>query len=323
MKKLLILSGLILAAWAGAKVCDQTYHLQEAYQIIMTGHTSAGLIAGPKVALDKTMNAATVISDGTEYKILTDWDASGTCDTYVKKEVKFAFRKKGDTHFTAQATNDYSLKINEGEYAYKKPGWDDYWFGIASSVNGTAVTLYDAIGKSKANPQFHVWYGNVVLKQTLRSQTGADTGTNTYSYPELTSHPDSASLRALLVDSLKIAVKSEAKDMAYTFQLIYAAYDSLPSPISSLAASKRKPNGFQATQTGNLVLIQAGEKGANANASEPLGLYGMMGSKVAALHPTGYMYQWNGKTSAGAEAPTGVYFVQAGNRILGKFFYTR
>jgi len=83
----------------------------------------------------------------------------------------------------------------------------------------------------------------------------------------------------------------------------------------------RAAAGFQASQVGNLVLIQSGAPASGL--SEPLGLYNMMGHKMAALHPTGYVYQWNGKTSAGAEAPTGVYFVQSGSRILGKFFYSR
>ncbi|MEO7426553.1 MAG: hypothetical protein ABI036_15295 [Fibrobacteria bacterium] len=325
MKKLSVLMGLVLAAWAGATVCQQTYHLQEAYQVILTGHTPSTLEQqGARTLLNKSMSNAAVISDGTEYRILTDWDATGTCDTYVKKEIKFAHRKKGDAQFSVEVTNNYALKINDGEYGYKKPGWDEYWFGIADSVNGSTVTLYDAIGKSKSKTQFHVWYGNVVLKQTLRSQTGADTGTSTYSYPVLTSHPDSAVLRAVLVDSLKTAVQSEPKDLAYTFQLIYAAYDSVPSPVAIGGRGVKaqvNANGFQATQTGNVVLIRPGEK--SANASEPLSLYGMMGNRIAALHPTGYLYQWNGKTFSGADAPTGVYFVQSGNRILGKFFYTR
>jgi hypothetical protein len=114
----------------------------------------------------------------------------------------------------------------------------------------------------------------------------------------------------------------DANHRAYfKVQMLEVKYENKPAPVVSIAAAKRPVPEFQTQQTGNLVLIRPGEKVAGSG--EALGLYGMMGNKIATLHPTGYVYQWNGKTASGADAPTGVYFVQSGNRILGKFFYSR
>ena len=133
---------------------------------------------------------------------------------------------------------------------------------------------------------------------------------------------DSASLHDRLLEATqrKDIAQGADRKIKFTIQMLEVRYENKPAPVS-LAVSKRKASGFRTTRTGNLVLIQPGENAVRA--SEPLSLYGMMGHKIAVLHPTGYVYQWNGKTSAGAEAPTGVYFVQSGSRILGKFFYTR
>ncbi|MDB5050326.1 MAG: hypothetical protein JWO30_3397 [Fibrobacteres bacterium] len=322
MKKLTVLTGLILAAWVGASVCNQTYHLQDATQFMLTGSALATLKQqGAAVHVDKGMNAATLLNDSTEYRMITDWDGTGTCDAWVKKEVKFAKRKRGESKFAVEATSDYSVKINDGEFQFKKPGWDEYWFGFASSVSGTSISLYEAIGKFKAKSKLDMWYGNATMKRTIRSGTGAITGTFTHYYSELTSFPDSAELSATLLNQWKDSVNTDTRNVDFTVQLIHITYDSMETPITRIASVKPKASGFQVSQTGNLVLIQPGEKAANS--SEPLSLYGMMGNKIATLHPTGYLYQWNGRTASGAEAPTGVYFVQSGARILGKFFYSR
>ena len=327
MKKLTVLTGLLLAAWAGAKVCDHGYHLQEAFQTILTGNSLANLKAQPTISkLNKSMSGAVLLHDSTEYKMITDWAAGdGTCDTWVKKEVTFAYRKRGTPSIAPQISNDFSVKFNDTTFGFKTPGWDQYWFGFASTVNGNTITLYDAVGKFKANSQFNLWYGNATMKRTLYSPAGANKGSFTHFYPEQTSHPDSAALPALLLDSWKTYVNSDTQKVEFTVQLIKLTYDSLETPIATgLRAQKAKASGFQANQTGNLMLIQPGRLGEKqAAAGEALSLFGMMGNKIAILHPTGYAYQWNGRTAAGAEAPTGVYFVQAGNRILGKFFYTR
>jgi hypothetical protein len=321
MKKLTVLTGLFMAAWAGAKVCDQAYHLQDAYQYILTGNSSTSMTAGAALKLDKLMGNATLLHDSTEYKMITDWNGQGTCDTWVKREVTFAVRKKATKVWSQVPSMDYWLKFNDSAFTFKTPGWSEYWFGLASSVDGNTITLWDAVGKNKDQSRMTMWYGNAVMKLTTRTKNGALVGTSSGFFPELTSHPDSAALTKLLVNAWKNITPADTQTIDFTVQLIKIAYDSLPSPVTRIVRNRQSGSGFQANQTGNLVLIQSGDKQASSN--EPLSLYGMMGNKIATLHPTGYAYQWNGKTSAGAEAPTGVYFVQAGSRILGKFFYSR
>jgi hypothetical protein len=322
MKKLTVLTGLVLAAWAGAKVCDQTYHLQEAYQYTLTGTTAvaAALKAGATVKLDKPMGNATLLHDSTEYRMITDFDAKGTCDAWVKREVTFATRKKAAKTWSSLPTMDYSIKFNDNAFTHKLPGWDEYWFGLASSVTGETVALWDAVGKYKKNPLMTMWYGNAIMKLTTRTKNGALVGTSTGFFSETPSHSDSATLATVLLNGWKSTVPADTQTIEFTVQLIKMTYDSIPTPVTRVAAGKAKASGFQASQTGNLVLIKVGDKAAG---SEPLSLYGMMGNKIATLHPTGYYYQWNGKTAQGADASPGVYFVQAGNRILGKFFFSR
>jgi hypothetical protein len=311
-----------LVAWAGAEVCTQGYHLQAAYQVLLTGKSSSSMVPGLPLKLDKAMSKATLLHDSTEYKMITDWD-KGPCDVWTNREVTFATRKKAAKSFTAITTSEYYVKSNVGEFQTKKPGWDEYWYGFASKVDKNSIMLYDAVGKFKNATQLVSWYGNATMKRTYRNVTGSIDSTFTHYYPELTSHPDSAALIKVLLDTdnWKAFIPVAGKlDIDFQVQLIKIQYDSLPTPISGIAVGKAKASGFQVSQTGNLVLIKAGEKAAG---TEPLSLYGMMGNKIATLHPTGYFYQWNGKTSFGADAPTGVYFVQSGNRILGKFFYSR
>src|SRR3954466_9935165 len=86
MKKTLILTGLVFVAWAGAKVCDQTYHMQSAKQVLLEGDVFDNLKpkAGSGLALTKAMDNALLIHDSTQYKVVTDFDASGTCSDWTK-----------------------------------------------------------------------------------------------------------------------------------------------------------------------------------------------------------------------------------------------
>ena len=320
-----LFTGLILAAWAGAKVCDQSYHLQTATQVMLEGESPTSLKQkGEALKLSKSMGNATILHDSTEYKLLTDFDASGgagACDAWVSRKVSYAIRKKAEKSFNASQL-DYFLKINDTEFTFKKPGWDDYWFGIATEVHGDTVNLYDGIGKKKSGAEIFIWYGNAILKRTIKSSTGASKGTLTHFYSEVTSYPDSAALTTVLLDGWKTYVKNDTQDVVFSVQLIKLTYDSMETPVVRLHDRKSQTtSGFQASQVGQMVLIQSGIR--STDVAQPLSLYGMMGNKVATLHPTGYVYQWNGKTAFGTDAPTGVYFIQVGERTLGKFFYSR
>jgi hypothetical protein len=301
-----------------AKVCDQAYHIQEATQYILTGPSASALTSGAPARLDKAMGSATILSDSTVYRIITDWDAKGSCDGWVKREVSYAVREKSAPRFVAVSSSDRYVRFFDGAYEYKKPGWDDYWFGIADEMHGDTALLSEEVGKFKDDSQPTLWYGAATIKITTRTKNGALVGTQTGFLRESASHPDSAALAADLLASWKDMKLADTQTVDFTLQMIRVRYDSLPSPQSGVSSRKAERSGFLAKQTGNLVLIQTGEK---VSAMEPLGLFNMLGTRIATIHPTGFVYQWNGKTAAGADAPTGVYFVQAGNRVLGKFFF--
>jgi hypothetical protein len=266
------------------------------------------------------MASAASLSDSTAYKILTDWDAKGTCDAWVKREVTFAVRDPGSKAFQNNTSSDHYVRFFDGTYPYQAPGWDEYWFGIAEAMHGDTAVISDDVGKYKNKSLLNLWYGAASIKITTRTKNGALVQTQNGFVRTAASHPDSATLAHDLLSRWDDINLADTQTVDYTLQLIRIRYDSVPSPDALSRTVKGDGGRFQAREIGGLVLIQAGEKAAE---SGPLALYNMLGNKIATLHPTGFIYQWNGKTSVGSDAPTGVYFVQVGNRVLGKFFYSR
>jgi hypothetical protein len=320
MSKIAVLLGLALSGIGMAKVCDQAYHMQDAFQYTLTGSSLTNLTAGAAKKLDKSMNGVTLLHDSTVYRIITDWDGKGTCDGWVKREVSYRVRTKAAKEFTPEVNSQQSIRFFDGAFTYKTPGWDEYWFGIASEMHGDTAILGEEIGKFKNQARLSLWYGAAIMKLTTRTKNGALIGTSTGYLKEVGSHPDSAKLAADLVSSWKNYAPNDTQSLDFTVELIKITYDSVPTPVTGIAKSHSNPQNFHAQQIGNMTLIQIGDKRVG---TEPLSLFGMMGNKIATLHPIGYFYQWNGKTSTGADAPPGVYFVQAGNKVLGKFFYSR
>ena len=300
---------------------------------MLEGDSPSTLTAkGNPVSLQKNMSNLTFLNDNTVYQIITDFDGSvtpeGACVTTAAAPIQITYQlsPKSAKSF-AQVKKDYFFRVNESEYPFKKPGWDAYWFGLVGSRSGAdSNIIIDAVGKFKTSSMMSIWYANATLLRTVKKTSSLGVVTIdsllTYSYPEITNHPDSIALAKALTDDWKKFTKSASQDILITLQMIKITYDSLASPASYLATRKSAlGTGFQATQMGQMVIIQPGVE--KANTFEPLSIYGMMGNKVASVFPTGFAYHWNGKTSVGSNAPTGVYFIQAGNRVLGKFFYFR
>jgi hypothetical protein len=121
-----------------------------------------------------------------------------------------------------------------------------------------------------------------------------------------------------LLASWKDERNNDTQTVSFKAQLLKVIYDTVPA-IAGVRAARPKANTFLASQSAGQVLIRIAD--GKAGDFEALGIYNMLGHRVATLHPTGYMYLWNGRTEAGAQASTGVYFVQSGSRILGKFLY--
>jgi hypothetical protein len=196
----------------------------------------------------------------------------------------------------------------------------DFWFGFYKPAD----TLRNVLGRINAQGDaFENWYVALeYLDSVYNDASGLWDRPHTYFY-DLQGPDDSLSLEKGVLDQTirKLPANTDKRKIHYRVQFLKVSYENKPAP-NKLAAPPREAlaSGFRASQTGNLVLIQPGDKSLQG---QPLALYGMLGNKIAILHPTGFLYQWNGKTAVGANAPTGVYFVQAGNRVLGKFFYSR
>lgn len=296
-----------------AALCDDVFNLQTVNQTLLTGNNPASLTKTTKSVLPNLSNLD-IISASMHYKIITRFD--GSC-TKASKPVVVRQKAGGKTEFTDSTDAGYQIQMFDSNAQVETYKYD-FWFGFYQPAEALIAYIGRVNSKSEA---FINHYAMVSYVDSTRNPTSGLWSVSS-GYVGPSGPADSASLHNRLLEATtrKDIPQGADRKIKFTVQMLEVRYENKPAPVS-LAASKRKASGFQATRTGNLVLIQPGEK--SARASEPLSLYGMMGNKIATLHPTGYVYQWNGKTSAGAEAPTGVYFVQSGNRILGKFFYTR
>lgn len=319
--------GLALAVGAYAAICDKTYYMQNGSLYTLTGATPATLASSARVTVGTNMAGVEAIHPQTEYEMVTRFEGNGACADWKKTNVDMAIRKAGASAFNNQATTSNYIRLHSTPYPFAANVNFEYWFGFAESLSGDTARIFEAIGKLKnGGPNLHVWYGTATMTRNFKDRVlGTPKGSVTHFYQALTSHPDSAALQNGLLDSWKNEKDNDTQTVSFKVQMLKVLYDSVPPPTGIRdrggMASKSKSAGFQASRSGNLMLIRPAE--GKVAPDEALGLFNMMGHKIATLHPTGYLYQWNGRTAAGAEAPTGVYFVQSGSRILGKFFYSR
>lgn len=319
----LALAGL-LAAGAHAAICDKTFYMQTGVLTTLTGATTTTLTPASRLTVGKDMGGLEVIHPETGYEIVTRFEGNGACAEWKKTSMDFASRKRAASNeFKAVATTSNYTKLHSTPYPFT-PGIDFlYWFGFASQLRGDTAVIFEAIGQLKSASHPHVYYAAAIMTRTIKDAVlGTPKGTRTHYFEGTSSSPDSASLLNGLLSAWKNEKNNDTQTVSFKAQMLRITYDTVP-PTTGVrgAVSRSKGAGFQATQSGNLVMIRPAE--GKVAASEALGLYNMIGHRVATLHPTGYFYNWNGRTAGGAEAPTGVYFVQSGSRILGKFFYHR
>lgn len=304
----------MLPALTWAALCDETYYLNSVSQTIHSGDNPTALTVSARSTVKPNLSDLTILDSNVAYNVITRFE--GSCAKAVKP-ITLKSKPAGNHPFKDSVDNTYSVqmfdtntKVDEFEY--------DYWFGFFKP----AGALKFALGRYNAKSEMFVnWYVGVVWRDSVRdANSGIWAPATTHFYP-LVGPDDSAVLQERMVDA---TIGQETVDAnhkgRYTVQFLKVSYDS-KQPTRVLTRNRPASSGFQANQTGDLVLIRPNVSASGTG--EALSLYGMMGNKVATLHPTGYAYQWNGRTFAGANAPTGVYFVQSGNRILGKFFYTR
>ncbi|HLP42706.1 MAG TPA: hypothetical protein VK465_14445, partial [Fibrobacteria bacterium] len=317
----LVSLGLALSAAAQDRVCDKTYYMQSATQILLNGTTAEGVTPSSVNALNSGFSGIEKLHAEISYRLMTRFEGNGACADYKQTKVDFAARPKGQADFQTLATTTNYVRVNYYPYPSQfTAGIDaDYWFGFASEMKGDTAKITETLVKLKGATRPVQWYGTAILTREVNA-SGTPIGTRIHYWRELFYSPDSAKLIENLLKEWKDFKTNDTQTVAFRVQVIKVVYDSVPATVRLRGSQARLRSGFEARQTGSQVLIQLGDRQADAGA---LGVFNMMGHQIATLHPTGYAYQWNGRTSVGAEAPTGVYFVQSGNRILGKFFFTR
>lgn len=318
-----VIAGLLATSWASALVCDNTFYFQSAYQVILAGETTDALVTQSSGPVPITMNGVEPLHADAEYNVMTRFKGAGACNEYKQTEIEYASRTKGQNGFQAKTTTSTHVKLNSFPYPFTQGFETDYWFSFASGFRGDTALVFEAVTKPKSSTQLHQWYGNAIVTRKVHvPNVGTEVGTRYQSWPTLNFDADSAALVTSLLRLWTDIKRNDSQVVEFKVQLIRVTYDSVQPPANlPRKVAKSKASGFTASQTGRMVIIHPGD--GRASSSEALGLYNMMGHRIATLHPTGYVYQWSGRTDVGAEASTGVYFVQRSSRILGKFFYSR
>jgi hypothetical protein len=312
MKSLLSYLLFVLPVLSMAALCDDTYYLNSASQVIWSGGDPKNLTLKKASEVKLDLSNLDILSPIVTYRVISRFE--GACNKSAKPII-YKYKGQAKTVFIDTTQNDYLIQLFDSNTHVENRTFD-YWFGFFK----TETTLDSYLGRVNAKSEaFTNWYAAVYWTDSVRN-TASGLWSATSHFYDLNGPGDSTALDHGLLDAsgLRNTVIDENHHSFFTVQFLKVGYEN---KVPSRILGRKSASGFQARQTGNLVLIQPGEK--QALNGESVSLYGMMGNKVATLHPTGYVYQWNGRTSQGAEAPTGVYFLQAGNRILGKFFYTR
>jgi hypothetical protein len=310
MAALAIAPAIVMAA-----LCDDTYNLQTVSQTSFEGTDANGLTRTDTKSVSANLSDLKVLDNLMRYGVITRFE--GSC-AKAAKPVTMKVKERNATAFADSVDNGYSIQMFDSNSLVGTKKFD-YWFGFFKPAD----TLRIYLGRTNAEGDgFSNWYAGVFYTDSTKNESSGLWTVQSHFY-DLTGPDDSISLERQFLDQTirKLPANGANYRAHYRVQFLKVSYENKPAPIRvAPPARSALPNGFLASQTGNLVLIQPGDKSLNG---QPLSLLGMLGNRIATLHPTGYLYQWNGKTAVGADAPTGVYFVQAGNRVLGKFFYAR
>lgn len=300
-------------AMAIAAMCDDTYNLQSVTLTQFEGSDAKALPRKSTQELSPSLAGLNVLDTLMRYAVITRFE--GSC-TKAAKPVTLKVKPSGAKAFTDSVDNGYQVQMFDSSTMVDSLKYN-FWFGFFKP----AETLSMFFGRNNAQgPAFVGWYVGIAYTDSTKDSSGLWKVRPGVFY-HLTGPDDSMALEKRVLDATirKQPSNSGTYRAWYRVQFLKVSYENKPAPNRVMPPHRALPSAFLARQTGNLVLIQIGDKSAG---SEPLGIYNMLGSKVASVHPIGAFYQWNGKTAIGSDAPAGVYFVQAGNRVLGKFFYS-
>jgi hypothetical protein len=314
MKAILSMILALVPVLTWGALCDDTYYLQSITQTILSGANPKDMSTRQVKTVSPDLSELTSLHAAMTYTVLVGFD--GAC-VKALKPVRYKVKAASKTVFTDSTDGNYQVQLYDTNTRVEDFNLA-YWFGFYKP----ATTLNFFLGmKNTSDNTFSNYYAAVLYSDSTRDPSSGLWTRSTSHFYNLSGPSDSVSLDKGMLDGTKVRdiVVDDNHKGYFSIQFLKVVYSN--QKPSSLQTLKRPSAKFQTSQSGNLVIIQPSN--GKATISEPLSLYGMMGNKIATLHATGYAYQWNGKTAMGTDAPGGVYFVQAGNRTLGKFFYSR
>jgi hypothetical protein len=308
-----------------AALCDENYNLQTATQYIFTSQSVADLGEPTVTELKTDLSDMKTFIDSPELQFMVGFE--GACGTYTAKPLTFLIRQKADRAFKKGVVNGYSVRLYDTNSLLTGHDYG-YWFGFTTQPDIPSF----AVGKPKSNEGlFTTWYGlSVVVDSTKNATSGLWSGRRTsqgaFPTPDDSSH---------MVDAIKNTRKTLTFDDLHqgslTVQLLRITYDSKPTAIGARNGRSQPNPGerhFSVRQSGSqmhLSLNQATVNHSGTATSPTIQLYDMLGHGIAQLrgedHGSNPNYTWNGKTHSGSTAPSGVYFVEAAGKVLGRFMY--
>lgn len=302
----------LVPALIWGQLCSDPFSVKTATQTLLSGSDPKNLTVHRTKQLNANLSDVDVLIPDMSYKMLIGFQGSCTKKanpmTFVEKPKAGNFARKTETKWLVQMY-DSSTQLSGMKF--------EYWFGFFDPPDTTRVVGF--VGRKKGEDVFKGTYISATLLDSVRDPTSGLWKAQGTPYYNQSGPLDSASAHAYIMTAPEIAAAVPNANHHYylTLQFITLGYTNQALAIRDRARFQR--SGLQVSHVGDMTLIRPGEA---IKAGEPLYLYNMLGGQVATLHPTGYLYQWNGKHASGADAPAGVYFVQGGGRILGRFLHS-
>ena len=314
MKFLLAILALGFVQWGTASICSQSYHQQATTQIILIGADRATPVKQSSRILSTNFKDMSVLLDDISYQFLTDWP--GPCNDGKTKSLSYRMKIKGDTLKSVLDTGLTEMLFDDVHLAGTK---FEFWFRFTHQPDSLPRTD-EIVGKDSGATKFVRWTGTTVLKLTTTNPSSGLTKTTQSFLPYTITNLDSTTLVNTLLSTWKDKVFDTNSKGEITYQLFKTAFDSVATVVSTKYQNKSMGNAFSVTQAGKSIIIHLAKQNENM---QPLYLMDMFGHQLKTIYPTGYSFIWNGNSSTENRLPSGVYFLQQGDKILGKFFYSK
>jgi hypothetical protein len=254
--------------------CDATYYLQGATQYIRTEQvrTTRTVLGTVTTQLPASLAGITVIDTHTAYTIIKQ--VKPDCAGAVKNSVTYATRASmGPRTFKDTVRTDLFVDMFDSSELrlpityYMTLALDSDT--VAGRIPGGVIQYL--IPQAAMGQPFVLWYGAVLLNDSLRSGTGRWNYVGGKYLPQAQSVYDSATMDDMIIASLGLSgYKTDSLHGYLKLQMLKVEYDTLPA-----AAVSFRPGDFGLTSTRGLSVMRG----------KPAVVYDIMGRVVGRLTP--------------------------------------